>query len=259
MSSNYNVSAIKAFDDNYIWLVDNGQQALLVDPGDAEVVLAKLQDETLELCAILITHHHFDHVGGVEALARKYPQLTIYGPPSQSLAQQHCEQGDEIEPLPGLVFGVIEVPGHTLDHIAYFGDIAAQPLLFCGDTLFAGGCGRMFEGNPEQMHGSLERLASLPGNTLVYCAHEYTLGNLAFAQAVEPDNKTLQQRLLDATALRQQDQPTVPSTMALELATNPFMRCRQPAVQKAAGLRAKTIVNGPVDTFAILRKWKDGF
>lgn len=259
MDSKNTVVAIHAFDDNYIWLLHNGTQGLVVDPGDPAVVETALSELNIELIGILNTHHHFDHIGGIEALASTRPNLKIWGPSSQALVTEPCQQGDEIEPLPGLSFRVVDVPGHTLDHIAYYCDQVEQPILFCGDTLFAGGCGRMFEGNPEQMHASLERLASLSGNTLVYCAHEYTLGNLQFALAVEPDNLELQQRQLDAQSLRERDLATVPSELSLELATNPFMRCRQSSVQKAASRKTQNIVSNPVDTFAVLRKWKDNF
>ncbi|GAA6152636.1 hydroxyacylglutathione hydrolase [Pseudoteredinibacter isoporae] len=255
----YKISPIAAFDDNYIWLIDNGQIAAVVDPGDAKVVLDRLSERELELTAIINTHHHYDHTGGIAELCESFPNCTVYGPSSQVLSQHPCQQDDEVEILPGLTFKVMEVPGHTLDHIAFYSNELSPSVLFCGDTLFAGGCGRMFEGNPEQMQGSLERLGSLPGATLVYCAHEYTLGNLNFALAVEPGNQDLVQRMEDTKALREKSEATVPSELATERATNPFMRCREADVQKAASQRAKNIVSNPAETFAVLRKWKDNF
>lgn len=255
----YQITAIAAFDDNYIWLIDNGDIAAVVDPGDPEVVLARLQERQLQLTAIINTHHHFDHTGGIERLCETFPECKVYGPASQALSQQQCQDGDIVEIMPELNFKVLEVPGHTLDHIAFHTTDLEPAALFCGDTLFAGGCGRMFEGNPEQMSLSLEKLASLSGNTLVYCAHEYTLGNLNFALAVEPDNQDLVQRMEDTKALREQEKATVPSTIALERATNPFIRCREADIQKAASQRAKSIISNPAETFAVLRKWKDNF
>lgn len=253
------IHPIKAFDDNYIWLLKNGQQALVVDPGLAQPVLDFLEQNKLELTAILNTHHHADHVGGIEELLTHYPKAQVWGPESQSLTTIHCKSGDTVEPLPGFEFRCIEIPGHTLDHIAFFNNHEEQPFVFCGDTLFAGGCGRMFEGTAEQMHSSLEKLASLPGNTLVYCAHEYTLANLEFAAVVEPNNPELEQRIAQAIQKRAELIPTVPSELTLELATNPFMRCRQSSIQKAASQRSKAVVSNPSDTFAIIRKWKDTF
>lgn len=255
----YQISPIAAFDDNYIWLVDNGQIAAVVDPGDAKVVLERLEEKQLKLTAIINTHHHYDHTGGIAELCERFPDCTVFGPVSQALSQHHCQQDDQVEVLPGLNFRIIEVPGHTLDHIAFYSDDLSPSIVFCGDTLFAGGCGRMFEGNPEQMQGSLERLGSLPGETLVYCAHEYTLGNLNFALAVEPGNPDLVQRMEETKVLRDKLEATVPSVLATERATNPFMRCREADVQKAASQRAKNIVSNPAETFAVLRKWKDNF
>ncbi|MCV6620305.1 MAG: hydroxyacylglutathione hydrolase [Cellvibrionaceae bacterium] len=255
----YTISPIAAFDDNYIWLIDNGEIAAVVDPGDPKVVLDRLEADSLKLVAIINTHHHFDHTGGISELCEKYQDCVVYGPESQELSQVACRDGDSVEVLPGLNFKILEVPGHTLDHIAFHSSDLTTPVLFCGDTLFAGGCGRMFEGNPEQMQQSLEKLASLSGQTLVYCAHEYTLGNLNFALAVEPGNSALAERMEDAKALREAQQATVPSIMSLERATNPFLRCRESEVQKSASQRAKNIVSSPAETFAVIRKWKDNF
>jgi hydroxyacylglutathione hydrolase len=254
------VTPIKAFSDNYIWCIREaeGDRACVVDPGDGEAVLRALQASALELAGILITHHHFDHTGGLDTLLahRKVP---VYGPRNPLISQitDRVGEGDRISVL-GSEFEVIEVPGHTLDHIAYLCR-DPEPLLFCGDTLFAGGCGRLFEGDPATMYRSLGKLAHLGAATRVYCAHEYTLANLAFAAAVEPDNLALQERIRADTERRERDIPTVPSTIGLELATNPFLRALEPTV--AAHLQHRDGVDpaDPVAVFAATRHWKDNF
>jgi hydroxyacylglutathione hydrolase len=254
------IDPIPAFSDNYIWLIydDATGEAFVVDPGDANPVEAKLQDMQLSLTGILITHHHLDHTGGLEQLRSNHTPI-VYGPanPAVEGIDHRLASGDVIQVL-GESFSVKEVPGHTLDHIAYFhdGDI---PLLFCGDTLFAGGCGRVFEGTPPMMHASLESLAALPGNTRVYCAHEYTLANLAFARAVEPDNIDLKQRLADAEATRARNEPTVPSTLALEMKTNPFLRCTEPALLDSLRAQGRLEGESGAAVFATVRDWKDNF
>jgi hydroxyacylglutathione hydrolase len=254
------IEPIPAFNDNYIWLLYDTQsrEAAVVDPGDAAPVLQTLQDMQLKLTGILITHHHFDHVGGVAELVTACNPV-IYGPHNPAIAgiSQRLRAGDRIEVL-GQSFEVLEVPGHTLDHIAYYhgGDM---PLLFCGDTLFAGGCGRLFEGTPAMMHQSLQKLAALPPATRVYCAHEYTLANLAFARAVEPDNVELLRRVADAEATRARDEPTVPSDLGLELATNPFLRCSREDLIASLQAQGKLAGKSPVDVFATVRGWKDQF
>lgn len=254
------IEPIEAFSDNYIWLLydDASRQAFVVDPGDAQPVEQRVAELGLSLEGVLITHHHFDHVGGLAGLAANR-DLTIYGPHNQAIEaiSHRLGAGDSIAVL-GHTFSVLEVPGHTLDHIAYF-HAGEQPVLFCGDTLFAGGCGRMFEGTAPMMLQSLESLAALPADTLVYCAHEYTLANLAFAQAVEPDNTALAQRVENAVATREKGQPTVPSNIALEQATNPFLRCTEPSV--AASLADQGMLAGsePAAIFAAVRGWKDNF
>lgn len=253
------VRAIPAFRDNYIWLlVGTGSPpaVVVVDPGDAAPVLAALGGLGLAPTAIFATHHHADHVGGIEALHARHT-VPVYGPASERIpaVTQPLRDGDRVE-LAGLPpFTVIDVPGHTAGHIAYHGG----GLLFCGDTLFAGGCGRLFEGSAAQMHASLTRLASLSPDTSVYCAHEYTLSNLAFALAVEPDNADLRARHEHSQALRQRGEPTVPSTLGLEQATNPFLRCEVPAVVAAAAGRAGRPLRPGVETFAALRGWKDNW
>ena len=255
-----NIHPIAAFADNYIWLVydPSSRQAFVVDPGDAQPVLDTLQALQLELVGILITHHHFDHVGGVHALCARYEPV-VYGPlnPAIDGITHRLAAGARLDVL-GLGFEVLEVPGHTLDHIAYV-HRGHSPLVFCGDTLFAGGCGRLFEGNPAMMLRSLQSLAALSPSTRVYCAHEYTLANLAFAREVEPDNGALAQRSTAAAAMRQRGEPTVPSNMALELATNPFLRCNVAELQESLRLQGKLEGDSTVEVFTLVRGWKDRF
>ena len=250
---------IPAFDDNYIWMLHDGRRALVVDPGDADPVLAALQQGGLALEAILVTHHHGDHTGGVDKL-RQQTGAQVYGPAAERMPEplQRLGDGDVIRPL-GLHFEVLLVPGHTAGHIAYFGQLPdADPILFCGDTLFSAGCGRLFEGTPAQMMASLSRLAALPDATRVCCAHEYTLGSLRFARAVETDNADLLAYQQRAQALRQQQLPTLPSTIGLEKAVNPFLRTHLPGVAQAVRQKAPN-ARDPVSVFAALRTWKDQF
>lgn len=256
------IDAIAAFSDNYIWLLydTESREAAVVDPGDPAPVRQAIQQRELTLSTILVTHHHRDHTGGLQDLAEDAP-LKIIGPSGGHIPAltQHVGDGDSVSAL-GLTFTVIAVPGHTRDHIAFFcTPPAADPILFCGDTLFAGGCGRLFEGTPEMMHHSLQRLQALPASTRVYCAHEYTLANLAFAQAVEPDNPSLQQRVDQARSLRAANTPTVPSSLQLELETNPFMRSHIAAVKQAAESHCGSTCAGDVEVFAAVRAWKDSF
>lgn len=251
--------ALPAFADNYIWMVHDGQRALVVDPGDAQPVFHALQQHGLQLEAILVTHHHADHVGGVDAL-RDATGATVFGPARERIpAPLHkLRQGDSITAL-GITFDIFDVPGHTAGHIAYFApDWDGAPLLFCGDTLFSGGCGRLFEGTPAQMLASLTALAALPGNTRVCCTHEYTLGNLKFARVVEPDNAALAQYQAECVAKRAADVPTLPSSMALELEINPFLRTRCATVRRAAlAFDASTLDEASV--LGALRTWKNQF
>lgn len=250
---------LPAFDDNYIWMLHDGHQALVVDPGDDVPVLQALQTRQLQLKAILVTHHHADHVGGVAEL-RAATGASVYGPAGEEMPEplQRMDDGDTLTLL-GAHFTVLNVPGHTAGHIAWFSpDVDGQPLLFCGDTLFSGGCGRLFEGTPAQMLASLDRLAALPGATRVCCAHEYTLSNLRFARAVEPDNATLQQYARQCEAQRARQQPTLPSTLALEREINPFLRSRQPAIRQAVHARSPA-ASDAISVFAALREWKNQF
>ena len=251
---------IPAFTDNYIWLLHDGARALVVDPGEAPGVLAWLAEHRVALDTILITHHHADHTGGVAEL-RQATGARVIGPTHEPMPEplQRVGQGDAVEAL-GLRFEVIEVPGHTSGHIAYHHpDIDGAPLLFCGDTLFSGGCGRLFEGTPAQMHDSLSRLAALPASTRVCCTHEYTLSNLKFAQAVEPENADLAAHLQHCTQLRANQQPTLPSSIGLERRINPFLRVAEPAVRRSAQAQAPGLPDDPVAVFATLREWKNVF
>jgi hydroxyacylglutathione hydrolase len=250
---------LPAFADNYIWMLHDGQQALVVDPGEAHAVLDALQRSGVQLKAILVTHHHADHTGGVEAL-RHATGAKVFGPAQEAIPEplSRLKDGDQMQAL-GLTFKVIDVPGHTAGHIAYYcAEVDDAPLLFCGDTLFSGGCGRLFEGTPAQMLASLTTLAALPDATRVCCAHEYTLSNLKFAHAVEPANKALSDYIATAQALRTNQQPTLPSSILLERQINPFLRTRQAAVIRAAQ-SFDASANDEVSIFAALRKWKNQF
>ncbi|HEY8355310.1 MAG TPA: hydroxyacylglutathione hydrolase [Methylophilaceae bacterium] len=248
---------IPAFKDNYIWLVRSGNHAVVIDPGVVTPVVHVLERYGLTLEAILVTHHHHDHIGGVaELLDRHKPE--IYAPVGGSYAFPHVAVGDGHRirlQRSGIEFCVIETPGHTLDHVAYYSQrLQDSPALFCGDTLFSCGCGRLFEGTPQQMYQSLQRLAQLPTNTQVFCAHEYTLDNIAFALDVEPDNAALHSRRQEVTELRARGLPSLPSTLALERATNPFLRCG--SVMKALGFAEGS---PEVAVFARLREMKNNY
>lgn len=253
------ITPLSAFKDNYLWLLTRGNEAAIVDPGDAEPVIRALEERKLRLTAILATHHHADHVGGAMALKQRYG-ARVYGPARENIAavDDRLKAGDLIDVL-GTRFSIIDIPGHTAGHIAYFTDAPRPPAVFCGDTLFACGCGRLFEGTPEQMLSSLDLLAALPPATRVYCGHEYTVANIRFALAVEPENSELQARAASATAMRKRGEPTLPSTIGLELATNPFMRCDTPSVRAAASGINRGAGFARVSTFAAIRSWKDGF
>lgn len=253
------ISPIPAFQDNYIWALHNeAGHCVVVDPGDAAPVERFLDAHSLNLGAILITHHHPDHTGGIAALSSNR-EVVVYGPanPAISGITQPLRNGDELTlDAFDLHLKVLEVPGHTLDHIAFYS--AQKHILFCGDTLFHCGCGRLFEGSPEQMLQSLDRLAALPGETAVYCTHEYTLANMRFAQAVEPDNATLAAALDAVQALRNQDQPSLPTHIDVQRQINPFLRSRELSVIQAIRAREPS-ASSPAEIFASLRTWKDRF
>jgi len=251
------IRPIPAFQDNYIWMLVHGDDAAVVDPGEAGPVLQALQRGGLRLTDIVVTHHHRDHVGGVSELFEA-SGARVWGPAHEDIpCRRHAlVEGDPVD-LFGHAFTVIEVPGHTLGHIALHAP--GLDTLLCGDTLFAGGCGRVFEGTPQQMLHSLSRLAALPPQTHVYCAHEYTMSNLRFARAVEPDNQALAQRQQFCQQQRDRGEPTVPSTIGVERATNPFLRCDEPAVRAAAEQRSAGASSDAVSTFATIRAWKNSF
>ncbi len=260
MKNALSILTVPAFDDNYLWIIHDGKHAAAVDPGDAVPILATLAQHHLELSAILLTHHHADHIGGVPALL-KYKSVPVYGPANDGIAAvtQPLSQNDRLH-LPELQLNleIIAVPGHTLGHIAYFAPL--QQWLFCGDTLFAGGCGRLFEGTPDQMLHSLDQLAALPDDTAVFCAHEYTMSNLRFAKEIEPENQALLVRIKREQAKRDQGIPTVPSQIGLEKQTNPFLRSREPTVI------ARLLASGKISEeqneashFAALRSWKNNY
>src|SRR5882757_9384202 len=255
------VTPLPAFNDNYLWLLHCNGQAAVVDPGDGEVVLAALRERNLRLAAILITHHHADHIGGLAALRRVW-DVPVYGPRAEAdkiAGLSHLlDDGDRVT-LPELTvsFEVLAVPGHTLGHIAYHD--AADKLLFCGDTLFVGGCGRLFEGTPQQMYASLQRLAALPADTAVYCAHEYTLSNLDFAHTAEPGNGGIEREIERVKNLRAQERPSVPSSVERELAFNPFLRCGETALAQSASIHAGKPLPDAVEVFTVLRRWKDNY
>ncbi|PKG82207.1 hydroxyacylglutathione hydrolase [Colwellia sp. 75C3] len=258
------VTAIKAFNDNYIWAISgqNKDKIALVDPGDALVCIEYIEKNNVILAAILVTHHHRDHVGGIKKLleyaeAKAWP-VTVYGPANESIAQLDVtlKENDAVN-LAELdcQFTVLDLPGHTKGHIAYHNDTMA----FCGDTLFSGGCGRLFEGTPEQMHHSLTKLANLSPDTLIYCAHEYTQANLAFALAVEPNNSDLHNYVEQVDNKRQQNQATIPTNIAQELLINPFLRCHEKSIKLAAQAYTNQNKSSDSEVFSVIRAWKDNF
>lgn len=255
--SGYEIVPVRAFNDNYVWTLRDASHAVVVDPGDAKPVIAYLDAEGLELAAILNTHHHADHVGGNAALLRRW-QVPVFGPHDDRIAEvtDRVGDGDRIRlPHFDIDLDVVEIPGHTRSHIAFTG----AGLLFCGDTLFAVGCGRLFEGTPAQMHRSLSRLAALPDSTRVYCGHEYTLANIRFAKAVEPANAALLDFEARATEQRSRNEATLPTDIGQEKATNPFLRVAEPSVIAAASDFKGTKLRDPVEVLAAVREWKNQF
>ncbi|MDD5388848.1 MAG: hydroxyacylglutathione hydrolase [Gallionellaceae bacterium] len=250
------VTAIPAFRDNYVWAIHDDHSVILVDPGEAAPILAWLERWQRHPVAILVTHHHADHVGGIREITARY-DIPVYGPGNETIpGGTHPLLGGETVQINelGLAFQVLATPGHTLGHLCYVGHGA----LFCGDTLFSCGCGRLFEGTPTQMHASLSRIKALPAETQVYCAHEYTLENIDFALAVEPNNTALQTRLATVRNLRGQGIPSLPVSLSTEIATNPFLRFDQTSVAVAAAQHAGHPVQPGLATFTTLRAWRDG-
>jgi hydroxyacylglutathione hydrolase len=257
MPEKLEVVPLRAFRDNYVWTLRKGRHAAVVDPGEARPVLEYLTAEGIELTAILATHHHQDHVGGIAEILQTR-RVPVYGPRGEPIATlTRAVGGGDRVPLEqlGVSFEVLEIPGHTRAHVAYYG----ANMLFCGDTLFACGCGKAFEGTPQQLYASLEKLMALPDETLVYCGHEYTLANIGFARAVEPDNAALLEREGSDARLRRDNRPTLPSTIGRERATNPFVRVTRPAVIASANKYLGKRLSDPASVFAALRQWKNEF
>lgn len=249
------IHPIPAFDDNYIWLIHNGRHAAVIDPGDADPVEAYLSQQKLGLEAILLTHHHGDHCGGAAELAAHH-HSPVFGPRQENIhaVTRPAGENDAITlPELGISLKVLDAPGHTRGHIAYYGINS----LFCGDALFACGCGRLFEGTPEQMQASLAKFAALPDDTLVYCAHEYTLANLRFARIAEPGNPRLQERETAERLKRERGHPTLPSAIGLEKQTNPFLRWDSPEIIAGASRFAGSQLHTPAEIFGATRRWKD--
>lgn len=257
MTKIQNIIAIPALKDNYIWAIvdDTSHSVIIVDPGDATPVIDFLKQKHLSLAAILITHHHWDHTNGVAELVNHF-NVPVYGASKKNIPQvtNEVHDGDQIS-IGDLHFQVLAIPGHTLDHVAYY----APDILFCGDTLFSSGCGRIFEGTPEQMYQTLQKLAALPADTKIYCGHEYTLNNLRFAQVIEPRNVEVDRRLQQIKLLRDNNLPSLPSLLSNEKKTNPFLRCDSPEVKTSVEKYAEQLLDNPVSIFTYLRKWKDQF
>ena len=255
----FEVSAIKAFSDNYIWTLIKDGEVTVVDPGDPEPVKNYLNEKGLNLKNIHITHHHFDHTGGIEELTDIYG-CEVYGPDGGHIKGIGVKIQDNQEfTIMDVTFKAFATPGHTLDHLSYYVEDDSNPLLFCGDTLFSGGCGRLFEGSPKQMHNSLSRLAELPGKTKVFCTHEYTESNLRFAIAVEPNNRHIKDKIEEVQELRRKDLETLPSTISEELNINPFLRCNQNDVINSAEYYCKTQLSESHEVLGAIREWKDNF
>ncbi len=250
---------VRAFNDNYIWLITNkhNNNTIIVDPGDAQVVVNAIKKYDLAPIAIFLTHHHTDHSAGIPWLVKKY-SIPVYGSQQSDKSYIKYRLNDAdifyLQAI-GMRFEILTVPGHTLDHIAFYNG----ECLFCGDTLFLGGCGRLFEGTAEQMYKSLAKIAALPDDTVIFCAHEYTLANLMFAQKVEPDNEHISTELINVIAARKQNKITVPGSLKREKQVNPFLRCAMDSVKLSAEQQVKKILPSAVDVFAVIREWKDHF
>ena len=251
------VEPLKAFDDNYIWLVTTNEGSIVIDPGESNKIIELIDSNVINLKAVLITHHHYDHTSGLKTLLDKV-DIDVYGP-SNNIQEinQRVKHLDKFSTI-GLDFEVIEIPGHTLDHIAFYSFNKNKPILFCGDTLFAGGCGRIFEGTFEQMFDSLKKISSLPEHTKIYCGHEYTLSNLRFALEADPGNKNLILEYDRVSKLSDLNTPSIPTSLTKELKVNPFLRCNNLSIKNI--IKEKFNLSGDdLETFTALRKWKDNF
>lgn len=250
------IEPVKAFSDNYIWMLSSGRQAFAVDPGETAPVQQYLDEQQLQLAGILITHHHFDHTNGITELAT--PKMPVYGPAAEPIdgLTDKLSEHNHIQVL-GADFRVLEVPGHTAGHIAYCCE--RENILLCGDTLFSAGCGRLFEGTPAQMHNSLSKFSQLPAEMRIFCTHEYTLSNLQFAAAVEPENQDIQNYTAQVKKWRASDHVSLPSTLGLERAVNPFLRTDSTYVRQQAEQRAGHELTSSADVLAVIRSWKDAF
>lgn len=255
-----NIIPLRAFQDNYIWALHSPEYSSLtvVDPGDPSPVLSYLNKNNLTLSAILVTHHHHDHTGGIRELCKIFPKIKVYGPGNEAIKEitQTVKENDLISFYEDtLRFKILEIPGHTKGHVAYYND----KIIFCGDTLFSCGCGRLFEGTVIQLYSSLQKINQLEGSTLIYCAHEYTLANLKFAKLVDPNNMAIQQRTEIVLAQQERGEPSIPVTLQIERETNPFLRCHTATIKKAVENNFKTSFTTPLDVFRALRHWKDQF
>jgi hydroxyacylglutathione hydrolase len=255
MQQSLSIEPIPILETNYVWALHNGREAVLVDPGRAAAPLQWLRDRSLRLTGLLITHHHWDHTDGIDEILEAH-SVPVYGPDDARIPQvdHPLAEGDTLSlDHPALDLEVLNVPGHTSIHLAFVG----PDFVLCGDALFSAGCGRLFEGDAEQMQASLDKLAALPGQTRVYCAHEYTQDNCRFALQVEPDNDELTARLEQVIRMRRNHQITLPSTIADELSFNPFLRTRHPDVIAAARHRNPGCGTEPHEVFGVIRRWKD--
>ena len=250
------VEPIKAYTDNYIWLVSTNEGSIVVDPGESEEILNLIDSNKIDLKGVLITHHHYDHTNGLLDLTNKI-NLEVYGPKKIEGINNIVKESDKFS-LIGIDFEVIEIPGHTLDHLAFYSSNYEDPILFCGDTLFAGGCGRVFEGTFEQMFKSLKKISNYPKDTKIFCGHEYTLSNLKFALEVDEDNKQLANEYINVKKLISSDIPSLPTNLNKELKLNPFLRCNEINIKNKV-IDKFDIIDDELEIFTALRKWKDNF